>query len=178
MEQKPRTVKTIRQDKKNQQINEKTPTSVAKVEDWENCQGRSLKNLLTGRLWSGASEGVWSICGRKEKQWLVSGIYWKLLVTFGVQGEFQEVSKSRKAVDSTSQQFRKNSGSFQAPEDRNCRKVRSCIRSCGRYFRLPSTPQSPFHPLKGVSKMCICSSSPTGEDPIHPHESSQLLPNK
>lgn len=64
MKQKPRTVKTIRQDKKtptNKQI-KKPPTSVAKVEDWENCQGRSLKNLdweATVRSLRGGLEHLW-----------------------------------------------------------------------------------------------------------------------
>lgn len=53
-----------------------------------------------------------------NSQW----IYWKLI--FGVQGGLQEVGKSRRAVDSTSQQLPENSGSFQIPEDRNCSRER------------------------------------------------------
>lgn len=45
-------------------------------------------------------------------------------MSFGVQGGFQEVSKSRRAVDSTCQQLSENSEGFQAPEDTNCNRER------------------------------------------------------
>jgi len=76
MRQKPRAIRTIRQDKKNP-----TLTSAAKVQDkiMGELSGRSLKNhLLSGRLSQEPQRGVEAFV--VEKQRIVSGIYWKLSV--------------------------------------------------------------------------------------------------